>query len=92
MKDHVGRHLTLFQMDKLHEGRGNLREARRSYEQAADFKRRRFHVEDPVALRALARVCEALRDLDGARSALRRMAELPLCRAEAAAELERLAG
>lgn len=92
MKDHVGRHLTLLKIGTLHEQRGNLREARRAYEQAADFKRRRFHVEDPAALRALARVCEGLRDLDGARSALRRMAELPLCRAEATAELERLAG
>jgi len=92
IKDHGGRHLTLLQMGRLHEARGNLREARRAYEQAADFKRRRYHVEDPGALRALAKVCEELHDIQAARSALRRMAELPLCRAEAVAELERLAG
>jgi len=67
-------------------------DARRAYEQAADFRRRRYLTEDVDALEALARVCEQQGDLDAARGAFTRMARLPALAGRAEQELARLAG
>ncbi|MFO7181317.1 MAG: hypothetical protein DIU78_021625 [Pseudomonadota bacterium] len=92
LKDRTGRHRTLLLQGRLLERLGRTREARRAYEQAADFRRRRYLKEDGEALRALAELCERSGDLEGAKAALRRMSGLPLLADWASAELERLAG
>ncbi len=92
LKDHCGRHKTLLRIGKLHHDAGRLADARRAYEQAADFRRRRYLSEDAEALQALATVCEAQNDLDGARRAYGRMARLPNLAERAERELARLAG
>jgi tetratricopeptide (TPR) repeat protein len=92
LKDHGGRHKTLVRIGRVHEDGGQLAEARRAYEQAADFRRRRHLSEDSEALEALARVCEREGDLDAARNAYARMAKLPLFAERAERELQRLAG
>ncbi|MFN8627783.1 MAG: hypothetical protein U0587_17615 [Candidatus Binatia bacterium] len=92
LKDRGGRHKTLLRVGRLAEQAGDLPAARRSYEQAADFRRRRFLSEDPEALEALARLCERQGDLDAARAAYGRMARLPMLAQHAERELARLAG
>jgi tetratricopeptide (TPR) repeat protein len=92
LKDHGGRHKTLLRIGRIHEEAGRLREARRAYEQAADFRRRRHLVEDGRALEALARVCEREGDVEAARGAYVRMAQLPHLARRAEQELARLAG
>jgi tetratricopeptide (TPR) repeat protein len=92
LKDHGGRHLTLARIGRLHENSGRLGEAKQAYEQAADFRRRKFLSEDAAALEALARVCERCGDREGARRALQRLARLPMFAAQAQQELARLAG
>ncbi|GIW43282.1 MAG: hypothetical protein KatS3mg077_0564 [Candidatus Binatia bacterium] len=92
LKDHVGRHLTLFKMGQIYESIREFGQARHCYEQAADFRRRRYVTEYPEALEALAKLCEQQGDLDGARAAYQRMALLPTFAEHAQAELARLAG
>jgi tetratricopeptide (TPR) repeat protein len=92
LKDHGGRHKTLLRIGRLEEAAGRLAEARRAYEQAADFRRRRYLTEDPDALEALAKLCERQDDLDAARAAYARMARLPALAPQAQRELARLAG
>ncbi|MCX8072824.1 MAG: tetratricopeptide repeat protein [Candidatus Binatia bacterium] len=92
LKDHVGRHLTLFKMGQIYESIREFGEARRCYEQAADFRRRRYVTEYPEALEALAKLCEQQGDIEGARNAYKRMALLPTFADRAQAELARLAG
>lgn len=92
LKDHGGRHITLVRIGRIHEEAGRLGPARQAYEQAAEFRRRKFMSEDAPALEALARVCERQGDLEGARRALQRLARLPLFAPVAERELARLAG
>lgn len=92
IKDHVGRHLTLFKMGEIYQSIRQFGEARRCYEQAADFRRRRYMTEYPEALEALAKLCEEQGDIEGARAAYTRMALLPTFTERAQAELARLAG
>lgn len=92
IKDHVGRHLTLFKMGQIYASIREFGQARRCYEEAAEFRRRRYVTEYPEALEALAKLCEEQGDLDGARKAYGRMALLPTFAERAQAELQRLAG
>jgi tetratricopeptide (TPR) repeat protein len=92
LKDHGGRHKTLLRIGRLEEDAGRRSEARRAYEQAAEFRRRRYLVEDPQALEALARVCEAQGDVAAARDAYVRLSRLPAMTERAERELQRLAG
>lgn len=92
LKDRGGRHKTLVRMGRIHELAGETAEARRAYEQAAEFKRRRYLSEDPEALEALAELCERAGDRDGARDAYTRMARLPGLGERAESALARLAG
>jgi tetratricopeptide (TPR) repeat protein len=92
LKDRAGRHKTLLRVGRLAEQVGDRNAARRAYEQAADFRRRRYLSEDPDALAALAQLCERQGDLAAARTAYERMARLPALAKRAAAELARLAG
>jgi Flp pilus assembly protein TadD len=77
---------------RRHENAGRLGEARRAYEQAAEFRRRRYLSEDAEALQALAALCEREGDIEAARSAYARMARLPALAERAERELARLAG
>lgn len=92
LKDHVGRHLTLFKMGQIYESIREFGQAKHCYEQAADFRRRRYVTEYPEALEALAKLCEQQGDIEGARAAYKRMALLPTLAEHAQAELARLAG
>jgi tetratricopeptide (TPR) repeat protein len=92
LKDRGGRHLTLVRIGRLHEAAGRTREALRTFEQAADFRRRRYLSEDPEALECIARLHEREGNLDGARAAYVRLAKLPLFAEKAERELARLAG
>jgi tetratricopeptide (TPR) repeat protein len=92
LKDRGGRHKTLIRMGRIHELAGEIAEARRAYEQAAEFKRRRYLSEDPEALEALAELCERAGDREGARNAYARMARLPGLGERAEQALERLTG
>ncbi|MBI4517324.1 MAG: tetratricopeptide repeat protein [Deltaproteobacteria bacterium] len=92
LKDRAGRHKTLLRVGRLAEQVGQLAEARRAYEQAAEFRRRRYLSEEVAALEALARVCEQQGDREAARAAFTRMARLPLHAERAEQELARLAG
>lgn len=92
LKDHAGRHLTLYRMGQLYEAINEFGPARRAYEEAADFRRKRYLSEFPEALEGLARVCERQGDLDAARKAYTRMSTLPAFAERAQAELQRLAG
>lgn len=92
LKDHAGRHLTLFKMGQIYESIREFGQAKHCYEQAADFRRRRYVTEYPEALQALAKLCEQQGDIEGARAAYKRMALLPTLAEHAQAELARLAG
>ncbi len=92
LKDHGGRHKTLLRLGRIHELAGRTGEARRAYEQAAEFRRRRYLSEDPEALEGLARLCERTGDVEAAREAYVRMARLPGLTERAERELARLAG
>ncbi len=92
LKDHVGRHLTLFKMGQIYETIREFGQAKHCYSQAADFRRRRYVTEYPEALEALAKLCEQQGDIEGAKAAYRRMALLPTLAEHAQAELARLAG
>jgi tetratricopeptide (TPR) repeat protein len=92
LKDRGGRHKTLLRIGALDEAAERWNEARRAYEQAADFCRRRYLRDDPYALEALARVSEKAGDLETARGAYARMAKMPALAARAQRELKRLAG
>lgn len=92
LKDHGGRHKTLLRMGTAFEKVGQRSEARRAYEQALAFRRRRFQSDDPEALQALARLYEEEGDLERARDAYRSLAALPMFTAVAQESLERLAG
>lgn len=54
LKDHGGRHKTLLRIGRLHQAAGRTAEARRAFEQANEFRRRRFLGDDPEAVAALA--------------------------------------
>jgi len=92
LKDRAGRHKTLLRVGRLAEQVGDWNAARRAYEQATDFRRRRYLSEDADALAALAQLCERRGDLAGARTTYERMARMPALAKRAAAELARLAG
>jgi tetratricopeptide (TPR) repeat protein len=92
LKDRAGRHKTLLRMGRIHELAGEVAEARRAYEQAAEFKRRRYLSEDAEALEALAELCERAGDREGARNAYVRMARLPGLGERAEQALARLTG
>lgn len=92
LKDRTGRHKTLLRIGIVEEYLGRTRNARRSYEQANEFRRRHFLSEDPEALEALGRLCEREGDLEKARDAYGRMAEIPGMKDRARQALERLAG
>ena len=53
-RDRMGRHLTLVRLGDVARVRGWSKEAQRYYEQAFEFRRRRFSSEDPAALARLA--------------------------------------
>ena len=90
LKDRMGRHKTLLKMGQIHEGRGDFVQARRSYDEASSFRAKKFQREDGDALQALARLCERMNDLEGARRALRRMSQLPFLTVHAEKELLRI--
>jgi tetratricopeptide (TPR) repeat protein len=92
LKDHGGRHLTLFRLGKVYEAIGEFGPARRAYDEASDFRRKRYLSEFPEALEALAQLCERQGDLEAARKAYTRMSTLPAYAERAQAELHRLAG
>ncbi len=92
LKDHAGRHLTLYRMGQLYEAINEFGPARRAYEEASDFRRKRYLSEFPEALEALAKLCERQGDVEGARKAYTRMSTLPAYAERAQAELQRLAG
>jgi Flp pilus assembly protein TadD len=79
-------------MGKANELLGRTAEARRQYQEAAEFRRRRYLSEDPAALEALADLCERSGDVAGARDAYVRLARLPGLTERAERELARLAG
>ncbi len=59
LKDHGGRHKTLLRIGRLHADAGRHAEARRAWEQANEFRRRRFLGDDPEAVAALASLASA---------------------------------
>jgi tetratricopeptide (TPR) repeat protein len=92
LKDRGGRHKTLLCVARLAEQAGDLDAARRAYEQAADFRRRRYLTEDAEALEGLARLHERQGDVEAARAAYARMARVPTLTERAERGLARLAG
>ena len=92
LKDHGGRHVTLLHIGQVHEAAGRLGEARRAYQEAAEFRRRKYLTEDADALEALARLCERDGDVDAARAAYTRMSRLPAKAKHAEEQLARLTG
>lgn len=92
LKDHGGRHVTLLHIGQVHETAGRVGEARRAYQEAAEFRRRKYLTEDADALEALARLCERDGDVAAARAAYTRMTRLPAKAKHAEEQLARLTG
>jgi len=92
LKDHGGRHVTLLHIGQVHEAAGHLGEARRAYQEAAEFRRRKYLTEDADALEALARLAERDGDVAAARAAYTRMSRLPAKAKHAEEQLARLTG
>jgi tetratricopeptide (TPR) repeat protein len=84
-RDRGGRHLTLVRIGEIHREAGRLREARRAFEEAAEFRRRRYLTEDHAALQGLAAVLEAEKDEKALASVQEKLAKVALERRGGAA-------
>ena len=75
LRDRTGRHLTLGRIGDAERRAGRLREAERAYNEALEFRRRRFLSDDLRALHGLIEVQRALGHDDRVRELRRRLAE-----------------
>ncbi len=76
LRDRSGRHRTLVAVGALHQAKGDLDQAARDYEQAREFRRRRWLSDDIAALRGLISVRKAQGRADEAASLERELAPL----------------
>jgi tetratricopeptide (TPR) repeat protein len=75
-KDRAGRHLTLVRIGDLNLESGKHGKARRSYQKANKFRKRKYLSDDPAALEGLLRVAELRGDEEKAAELRRQIQEL----------------